>query len=407
MSDALRRLLGLEQRATPDDRHPADESDDQASVVRAPELAPGEVRLRSGVSVAVVTFRVLLVAVAVLLGLLLLYLLRELVLISIVALVIGAAMHAPVDILERRGLPRPLAILASYGALLGVFIGAAVIIGGPLVAQAQALFTDLPDLASDLRRQAISFVDGFAGEGRGEDLLTWLEGALSEVELAPLIQLPLQAAGALVNVVIILFLSAFFLFERDRARDWLIGLLPAERRQPMVRLSRSVLHSLARFVQGQLMLMTIVGVGMTVALLVLDVPFALPLGLFAFIAEAIPMVGPWLAIVPAVAVALTESPEQAALLMGFWFVLQQVESYILTPAVMGHVQHLPPSVVLLSVLAGFQLFGLFGAIIAVPVTAALAMIVDAVFVRPRREALAGPAPPPPTPPPRQHEAGAS
>lgn len=397
MTDSLRRLLRLPHGwpEGADEREGEAEQDD--SVTRqephAPELAPREVTLRAGASVTAITFRVMIVVVGMLLGLLLLYQLRELVLISIVALIIGAAMHAPVNGLERRGLPRPIALLAAYGALVAVVAIAAMVIGGPLVAQAQALFEDLPTILDDLREQAIAFIDGLAGPGRGEELLAGLEAALSEVDLAPLIQLPLRAAGALVNVIIILFLSAFFLLERDRARRWIAPLLPPARRRATLRLSRSVLNSLARFVRGQLMLMTIVGTGMTAALLVLDIPFALPLGLFAFIVEAIPMIGPWLAIIPAVAVALTESPEQAALLIVFWIVLQQVESYVLTPWVMAHVQHLPPSVVLLSVLAGFQLFGFFGAIIAVPVVAALAMIVEAVLVPARRRALAANGPP--------------
>ncbi len=387
MIDRLRRTLGLAEAddgSDPEREGPREDSDEEEEQPRAPELAPGEVVLRPGVSVTSVALRATIVVVGVLLALLMLYQLRELVLIVIVALIVGAAMHGPIAWLERKGLPRALAMLGSYGALVGVIVIAAVIIGGPLVAQVQALFEDLPGIAEELRGQTTDFIDGLLGPGEGEAILASAEEALADVEIAPLLEYPLQVLGAVVNVAIIFFLSAFFVFERDRARKLAASLLPPDKRTPAVHLSRSVLNSLARFVHGQLALMTIVGTSMTVALLVLGIPFALPLGIFAFLVEAIPMVGPWIAIVPAVAIALTESPEQAMLLLAFWFVLQQVESYILTPAVMGHVQHLPPSVVLLSVLGGFELAGFFGAIIAVPVVAAVWMIVEAVLVPARR-----------------------
>jgi predicted PurR-regulated permease PerM len=391
MTDAVRRLLG---RPGGDGDDGDGEGDGQKTgksqdgPPTAPELAPGEVSLRSGASVSVVTLRVMLVVVGVLGALLLLYLLRELVLMLIVALIIAAAMHAPVQALERRGLPRVLAIVAAYGALLVVIAMAAVAIGGPLVAQAQELFDDLPAIVQDLRGQAVAFLDAIVGQGEGEGLIASLEQALAEMELAPLLQVPIQAVGVLANAIIIFFLSAFLVYERDRAHDWAIPLLPRRKRRPASRLARSVLQRLARFIHGQLLLMTFVGTGMTLALIVLGIPFALPLGLFAFIVEAVPMIGPWLAIIPAAAVAFTESPEQALILIVFWTVIQQIEGYVLTPAVMGKVQHVPPSVVLLSVLAGFQLFGFIGAVIAVPFVAAVAMVIEAVLVPARRQTLA-------------------
>ncbi len=396
MIDRLRRTLGLsdDKGATEDEREESDDSQAKDQQPRAPELVPRELMLRRGVSVTSVTLRATLVVVGVLLTLLVLYMVSELILIVVVALIVAAAMHGPVAWLERRGLPRVAAMLVAYGAVVAAVIAAGFVIGGPLLAEAQALFEDLPGLTEELRGQAVTFLNGLLGQGQGEEIMTSFEAALGDMEIAPLLEYPLQVLGALVNVVIIFFLSAFFVLERDRAKNLVASLTAPDKREPTVTLARSVLNSLARFVQGQLALMTIIGVSMTVALIVLGIPFALPLGVFAFLVEAIPMVGPWIAIVPAVAIALTQSPEQAILLLVFWFVIQQVEGYILTPMVMGHVQHLPPSVVLLSVLGGFELAGFFGAIIAVPVVAATWMVVSAVFVQARRQSLAGRGPDP-------------
>jgi predicted PurR-regulated permease PerM len=366
-----------------------EEDQKEQDELRAPELVPAELRLR-GVSVTAVTFRVMVVVVGVVLALGVLWQLQQLVLLTIVALIIAAAMHAPVAAMERRGVPRPLAILLAYAVLLGVFAAAAVVVAGPLVTQLQQLFDDLPEIASDLRAQFVEFVDGFAGEGQGEELVAWAEGAATGVDLQPILGVPMTLAGAAIDVFIVLILSAFFVYERDTARGFFLPLVPADRRESAHELSRSILRRLAAYVHGRFVVMVFIGLAMTATLMLLGIPFALPLGLFAFVVELIPMIGPWLALIPAVAVAFTESPEQAIALMVIWFVVQQIESYVLTPAIMGRFQHLPPSVVLLSVLAGFALFGVLGAIIGVPVVAVIAMIIQGVFVPAHRRSMGEP-----------------
>jgi predicted PurR-regulated permease PerM len=384
--DALRRLVGLDKPEQDDHRS----EDQEESEPRAPELVPETVSVR-GVDVAAVAFRVTLVVVAVVVAALVLYELRQLILLAVVALIVAAAMYSPVVMLERRGLPRPIAIVFSYLVLLAVFVAAGALVAGPLVNQAQQLFEDLPQIASELREQTVEFVDGFAGDGQGEELIAWAEGTLAELDLEPLLGVPMGILGAAANGFIVLFLSAFFIYERDTARKFFLPLLPPAKRESFHDLARSTFRRLAAYVHGRFVIMVFIGLSMTISLIVLGLPFAVPLGLFAFVVELIPMIGPWLAIIPAIAIALTESPEQAIALAVIWFVVQQIESYVLTPAVMGRFQHLPPSIVLLSVLAGFHLFGVVGAIIGVPVAAVVAMIIQAVFVPARQRAVEGAA----------------
>jgi predicted PurR-regulated permease PerM len=353
--------------------------------VSAPELAPDPQPIRAGMSIIGAALRVTLVVIGVIVVVLTIARLETLVLLLLVALILAAAMHAPVLALERRGLPRVAAILSSYGVLVAAVAGLLLLIGGPLVEQLRALLENAPQILDDLRSSTVELVDGLAGVGRGEELMTTLAGALGSVDLGGLALVPLQAVEIAANLVIITFLSAFLLLERDRARRWFLPLVDPTRRAAMLEVSRAVFLRLGHFVRAQLLLMTIVGFGMGLALVVLGVPFVLPLAVFAFVAEAIPMLGPWIAIVPAAIVAFSQSPLQGLLLLAFWFVLQQIESYVLTPTVLGRVQHLSPTVVLLSVLGGFQLFGVVGALIAVPVVAGAAVVVEGVL-RPAREA---------------------
>jgi predicted PurR-regulated permease PerM len=383
MIDALRRLLG--QPSAHDDEDEESEQEERREL-QAPELAPGPVIVR-GADVTAVALRVTLVVVGVILLLLVLFQVQQLVLLTIVALIVAAAMHSPVLVLERRGVPRALAVLLAYAAVLAAFSAAFVAVGGPLVAQVQQLFEDLPQITEELGEAATDFVDGLLGPGEGEEVFAWIEGALGELDLQPLMGVPMGLLDAALNIFIILILSAFFVFERDTARRFFLPLIAEDRREAAHELSRSILRRLAAYVHGRFVVMLFVGAAMTITLLLLGVPFALPLGVFAFLVELIPMVGPWLALIPALAVAFIESPEQALALAVIWFVVQQIESYVLTPAVMGRFQHLPPSVVLLSVMGGFYLFGVFGAIIGVPVVAVVAMVIQGVFVPARKRAI--------------------
>jgi putative heme transporter len=196
-------------------------------------------------------------------------------------------------------------------------------------------------------------------------------------------------AEIMINTLFIVFLSALMVMERDRARKWLLPLLAPRRREAAEDVARAVFNRLGRFVHGQLLIMTIVGIGTGAALLLVGVPFALPLGLFAFMVEAIPLLGPWIAAVPITLIAFAHSPVAGVIIVVWLIVLQQLEGLVLTPAVQSKVQHLSPAVVLLSVLAGHQLFGVVGALIAVPVVSAAAIIVERVIRPAREQALAG------------------
>lgn len=388
MTDHIRRLLGMtggEARSRPDSEPQGDQKP------RTPELSPGEVRVGRESSVSAVALRVTLVIVGVLLMLVLLYQLRELVLVFVVALIVAAGMHDAAAAIERRGAPRTLSVVLAYLGLVAAIALLVVLIAGPLVSEIDRLVENAPQVLADARQQAVQLIDRLGGDGAGDRLMQGFQNALGAIELGGLLELPLQAAGVIVNIILILFLSAFLVRERDRAARSLTPFIAPEKREPTLALGRAVFRRLGRFVQGQLLVMSVVGAAMFAGLIVLGIPFALPLSLFAFLAEAIPMIGPWIAIVPAAAVAFAESPAQAAILLGWWFVVQQVEGYLLTPAVMGRVQHVSPTVVLLSVLAGFELFGIVGALIAVPVVAALAMVIESV-VRPAREESFGEAP---------------
>jgi predicted PurR-regulated permease PerM len=129
-----------------------------------------------------------------------------------------------------------------------------------------------------------------------------------------------------------------------------------------------------------------------VALLVLQVPFAVPLGMWAGVADLIPMVGAYLGAAPAVVIGLINSPVQGIVVLAYFVVYQQFENYVLAPRVMRQAVDLSPAAVIISTLVGGSLLGFAGALLALPIAATLKVVLTEVWLRPREQAAGAEAP---------------
>lgn len=337
-------------------------------------------------SVAGITFRASLVVVGVVLASYLLYQLRLLLILVFLAVLLAAGLYGAVRFFER-ALPRILAVLLTYLLLVAGFALVLFFIFPPLVRQAVEFTDDLPRIASDLESGAISFIDGIAGSGSGEEIVNSLTsgagGALPGIET--LVRVPLTLATILANLVIVLFLSALMLLERDKARGWAMEFVEEQDRQAVLDVARTALHRLGAYVRGQLVVMAVIGVGSALGMVLLGVPFAVPLGALSFITATIPMAGAFIAGGPIVLVALTVSPLTALLITIWLIVLQQLEGSVITPYIQGRVVNLSAIAVLLGVVAGTSLAGIVGGIIAIPLVAIADVVLrDIVFPLRRR-----------------------
>ena len=333
-----------------------------------------------------ITFRASLVVVGVVLAAYLLYQLRLLLILVFLAILLAAGLYGVVRFFERF-LPRIVAVLVSYALLIGVFVLVLSLIVPPLVRQVVEFADDLPAIGDRLREGTITLIDGIAGAGRGEEIVDSLtdgaQGALPEV--GSLLSVPLTLVGILTNALVVIFLSALMLIERDRARGWILEFVDERDREAVVGVSRNALLRLGAYVRGQLLVMAIIGVGSAVGMWVLDVPFAVPLGALSFITAAIPLAGAFIAGGPIVLVALTVSPGTGLLMAAWLVVLQQLEGSVITPYIQGRVVNLSAIAVLLGVLAGTSVAGIVGGIIAIPLVAVADVVLrDIVFPLRRR-----------------------
>jgi predicted PurR-regulated permease PerM len=174
----------------------------------------------------------------------------------------------------------------------------------------------------------------------------------------------------------------FWLTERARLQRFFLALLPADKRAGAREAWNEMELRLGAWVRGQLILMGSVGAATTVAYFLIGLEGPLLLGLIAALAEAIPLVGPALGAVPALIVAaMTGRIEVVLLVAVVYVVIQIVEGNILVPVVMHNTIGVPPFLVVVSILAGAAIAGVPGALLSVPVAAALLVVVERLQAR--------------------------
>lgn len=342
-----------------------------------------------------IAFRASIVVIVVLWAAWMIYLVREVLVLAFLALVIAAAIHGPVAALQRRGVPRIGAVIIVYLALIAVVALMLAIIVPPLLAQARELTTDLPGLLGELSAR-LNTVLAQLGLSSGGNLVEFLLAQLGSVG-GVLARIPGVIVGFLAALLLITFLSALMVLERERAREWLMRFVARDDRPVLDRLLEKAGTRLGAYVRGQLLIMLVTGVGSWIGLTLIGVPFALPLGIFAFLTEAVPIAGPVIAGVVMIAVAFIESPVHALATLVLVIIIQQAESLVLVPVIQGRLISISPVVALLAVLAGSAIGDIPGAILAIPIVAIAMVVIDDVILPWRRHQIGEDPPPEPVP----------
>jgi predicted PurR-regulated permease PerM len=195
------------------------------------------------------------------------------------------------------------------------------------------------------------------------------------------VQAGLTVAETITSILTLLTVVFFWLTEHARLQRYALAFVPAERRKRAHHVWNAAETRLGMWVRGQLILMATIGVATSIAYTLLGVPASLLLGLFAALAEAIPIVGPLLGAIPAVLVAATVSPQLALVVAGVYIVIQLIEGNVLVPLVMRNTIGISPFLVILSVLIGGAAGGFAGALLAVPIAAAGEVLIEGLQAR--------------------------
>lgn len=295
-------------------------------------------------------------------------------------ILLAASLEPPVARLRRRfPLSRGQAILLAYVGFFVIVVALALLVVPAAIAEAERVVARAPEVldraaawAGTVRPTALGNTLGLlVGEAR-----ELLAGAARPPEADDVVEAGFTIAEAAITVTTLLVVVAFWLVERARLQRYVLAFLPQARRAGGRAAWNRVERRLGLWTRGQLILMATVAIASGVAYQLLGLPAALLLGLIAGVCEVIPLVGPLLGAIPALLVALTISPETALAVAAVYVLIQVVEGNILVPVVMRNAVGLSPLLVLLSLLAGAATAGVVGALLAVPVAAAIEILVE-------------------------------
>lgn len=333
--------------------------------------------------------------IALLLVLLLAYFLIEIkavLMLIIIAYLFGTIIERPVNSLQRRHFPRGLSIVLIYAAIIGV-IGVVVYLLAPTISNEADIFRrEAPDQLRELQRTWRASDNGILS-GPGVD---GLQNLIEAIQRPPEIPedtargLVFGVTGGLLGAISIFVITFYYLMEKDFTRSLLLMQFKPATASRIRRTLDNVDQQLGRWMRGQLTLCLIIGITSTIAYGLLDVRFWPVLGLIAGITEAIPIIGPWIGGVPAVAMALTQSWEKALMVAGVAVAIQFTENWVLVPRVMKGAVGLTPLTVFLALLVGTEFMGIIGALLAIPIAAAIQVIVSE-YIRAKREGESMPA----------------
>ena len=280
---------------------------------------------------------------------------------------------------ERRRLPRWLAILIVYGTIVSILVALALAVVPPLVTQAESLWQKLP---TEFNRLQSFLIDHRMMSSRSRVTLEQAVQNTPAGAATNAVGTMLIAIGSLIGgvfaVVTVVILSFYLMVEADTMFAYLMRLVPAGRRADVAAASVAAVVRVSAWLRAQLLLAGIMGTFAAIGLWTMSVPYFYVIALVAALGETIPIVGPVIGGVTAVAVALTVSPRLALTVGVYFLVLHQIESNVLVPKIMERRVGVSPVAVMTALLIGGALWGIIGANLAIPSAAIISVIIEEI-----------------------------
>jgi predicted PurR-regulated permease PerM len=314
--------------------------------------------------------RVAVLFLAAVIVLLFLWTARSLVLTAFLATIAGLAIARAADWLQehriKRAVGAPLTMLLVIGALAGLI----ALIAPTVREQTSDLGKELP--------KVVHLVEGKLGMSEGLEAVVQREMKSIGKMLFPVVSSTFEAAAGL---LILIFIAIYIGISPHTYRKGIVHLIPHAKREEAESVLTELVETLRGWLTARLIAMVAIGVITAGGLALLQVKAALALGLIAGLLELIPFYGPVISAIPAIGVALTDSPQKALYVVLLYLVIQQIEGNLLTPMILKRRLEIPPVLTILAVSAFGVVFGVLGMLAAEPLTAATLLLVKRLYVR--------------------------
>jgi predicted PurR-regulated permease PerM len=336
-------------------------------------------------------------AFALFLALYFVYQVRAVMLVLLLTLLFSVIISRPVDYLARKGLGRGLGTLIVLGTLTLALVLGGVALGSVVESQAQQLAEDLPTLLSSAQDFAEEVQSRFGlniSLPGSQQLLDSARSFLSGGAFSTFVSVGASVANVVSFAAVVLISTIFTVARPAPLVDGFVSLFPAGRRERVREILTKMYKNVQRWFLGQLASMTIIGLLFTIALSVIGVPFALLLGILSGLLAFIPFIGPAISVIPPILLALAQEPISALWVILAYAGVQFVEGNIVQPVVMSRAVSLHPVIIVFALLIMGTLFGFIGVLLAIPLVAALQVLVQELWIKRMNELGTDPDPPP-------------
>lgn len=309
----------------------------------------------------------------------------------LVALILASSLYPGVTwLMGRYGIPRVAAIATMFGAVIGSLAFIALLLAPTLIEQAQQLAANFPTYVAKVKA-SYAWVQGLDARFH---VLPDLDAAAKTLSgflagwIASTLGWATKLLGGVATVFLVLIITFFVLLDGPDLKKGLLALVPPGHRPMLDAQFGPVAYKLGAYVQGVLTSIGFLTTYLAIALSIADVPMGLALAIVAGAFELIPLVGSLLGAIPAILIALTVGWQKALIVAGIFAVGNVIQGNVVAPFVFSKSIEVSPVMIMLALLVGANLFGVAGAIIAVPLMAMIQVLIQNLYVEPMERAWA-------------------
>jgi predicted PurR-regulated permease PerM len=306
----------------------------------------------------------------------------SIIILIVVSMFLAAGLNPLVEWFMRRGLKRSWSVLAVITLVLGglaLFIAAIV----PVISdQVKTLTDNAPGWLDQLQKnkQIKKWNNDYDIINKAKDYIA--AGNFSQKLFGGVLGFGLAVLSALANAFVVVVLTLYFLASLPKTKSAIFQLAPASRRDRVTRLGDQVLRGVGGYVSGAFVVATCAGVSSLIFLFIAGLgQYAVALAFVVALLDVIPMIGATIGAVIVTAIAFAEDPKIGIACVIFYVIYQQVENYVIYPRVMSKSVDVPGAVTVIAALTGAALFGVVGALLAIPTAASILMLTREVWVR--------------------------
>ena len=301
-----------------------------------------------------------------------------------IAIIIAYTLKPLVLKMETKNIPRSLSIILIYIVLTSAIIVTTIFIIPELITNTKEIMDKLPEFTGKYQKLFNSYISNIQSSKWSPEIKSAIlneiqngSGKLQDFIMRTLskgLNTTMKAVTIFFDLTMSLIIAYYFIKDSKSFRDGFLSLVPRKWRNGLINTGREINQILSNFIQGQLLTALIVGVLEAIGLLLINSKYPLILGLIGGIAYIIPYFGPFLGCLPAVALALIESPIKALWTIIIFSLIQQIDNAFISPKIIEGKLGLHPLTTIVAVLIGGEFFGIIGMLVSVPIFAIIKVI---------------------------------